>query len=333
MPRSTIQAWRCLFDDEEHLESRAFPPLHKVVLGLSSLDLQMQLDLSTAGIDEKDADGRTALSWAATRGDLRSVSLLLQYGADPHMASVRGQTPLHWASQNRSQEGPEVWQALLDAGSKVNEIDYWRRTALIYASCNQDDPRCLDVLVNGGANLNSQDCHQRTPLGYAAKMGKSQGLGYLLSAGADTSRIDMFGFPPLFEALQNNHPECVRILLQHDSTLVCIDIDGTSALHVAALYSDPKTLDTLADYGAEQLRTKAFDTIGTTPQDLFDERENTSAEHRDAFERIVLKVRACTMTQPAPQLAQPEEEHSDEEAVLGYDFVDAVENLDSLGGP
>ena len=90
MRRSTINAWRCLFDDEEHLESRAFPPLHKIILGLSSLDLQMQLEFSSTGIDEKDADGRTALSWAATRGDLRSVSLLLQFRADPNVASLRG---------------------------------------------------------------------------------------------------------------------------------------------------------------------------------------------------------------------------------------------------
>ena len=290
----------------------------------------MQLDLSTAGIDEKDADGRTALSWAATRGDLRSVTLLLQYGADPDVASIRGQTPLHWASQNHSQESLEVLQALLDAGSNVNQTDYWKRTALIYASCNQDDSRCLDVLVNAGANLNSQDCHQRTPLGYAAKMGMSKGLGYLLSTGADTRRIDMFGFPPLFEALQNNHPECLRILLQHDPAPVCFDVNGMSALHVAALYSDSETLDTLADYGSEQLRTKILDTVETTPQDLFNQREDTRAEHKDAFERL---TRACAMKQPASQLPQPEDAHSDEEEALENDFVDAVENLDSFDGP
>ena len=293
----------------------------------------MQLGLSTVGIDDKDADGRTALSWAATRGDLRSVTLLLQHRADPDMPSIRGQTPLHWASQNPSQEGPETLQALLDAGSNVDRIDYWKRTALIYASCNQDDPRCLEILVNGGSNLNSQDCHQRTPLGYAAKMGKSKGLGYLLSAGADPGRDDIFGFPPLFQALQNNHPECVRILLQHDLASVFLDISGMSALHVAALYSNPETMDALADYRSEQFRIKALDTMGTTPQDLFDQREATSAEHREAFERLTRKARACAMTQPTTQLTQAEDEHSDEEAVHWDYFVDAVENLDDLDGP
>lgn len=292
----------------------------------------MQLDLSTAGIDEKDVDGRTALSWAATRGDLRSVSLLLQYGANPDMASMRGQTPLHWASQNRNQEGPEILQALLDAGSNVNQIDYWNRTALIYASCNQDDPRGLKVLVDGGANLNSQDCHQRTPLGYAAKMGKSKGLVYLHSAGADTGRVDIYGYPPIFEALQNNHSECLRFLLQHEPARVFVADNGMSALHVAALYSNPETLDTFADYGSEQFGIEAPGTMTTTPQDLFEQREDISPELRDAFERLTLKARACAMARSAPPFQPPEDEHIDEEVGQEDDFVDAVETLDDLDG-
>ena len=196
---STIDAWRCLFDDEEHLESRAFPPLHKIVLGLISMDLKQQLELSTANIDDKDADGRTAISWAATRGDPRSVTILLQHGADPNASSVRGQTPLHWASQNPTRKGPRILQALIDSDANVNAVGYWNRTALIYASCNQDDPEILEVLVKGGAKLDFQDCHQLTSLGYAARMGKFRGLEYLLSAGADASICDSWGYPPLLK--------------------------------------------------------------------------------------------------------------------------------------
>ena len=314
-----MDAWRCLFDDEEHLESRAFPPLHKIILGLASLDLQAQLNLSTAGINEKDADGRTALSWAATRGDLRSVSLLLQYRANPNLASLRGQTPLHWASQNSTGQSAQILQVLIDAGSDVNRIDYWKRTALIYASCNQDDPRCLEVLVNGGANLNSQDCHQRSPLGYAAKMGKFEGLKYLLSAGADARLADIWGFPPLFEALQHNHHECLRSLLQQGPVPSLVDINGMSALHIAALYSDVKSLDIFAGYGIEQARIEALDKNGMTAQELFNQREDATVEHSDAFMRL---------TQSASQFPGPEHEFSDEETVPNEKFVDAIEYLD-----
>ena len=328
--RSTMDAWRCLFDDEEHLESRAFPPLHKIVLGLSSLDLQMQLDLSTVGIDEKDADGRTALSWAATRGDLRAVSLLLQYGADPNVVSLRGQTPLHWASQNPNENSAQILQALIDAGSNINQIDYWKRTALIYASCNQDDPRCLEILVSGGANLNSQDCHQRSPLGYAAKMGKSKGLEYLLSAGADARLVDMWLFPPLFEALQHNHHKCLRSLLQHNPVPLLTDINGMSALHVAALYSNVETLNILAAHELGQIRTNALDKMGMTAQDYFNQRGDTASEHGDAFVRLTLKTHACVMAQSVSQLPEPEHDSNDEEMTSDEIFVDAAENLDDI---
>lgn len=324
-----MDVWRCLFDDEEHLESRAFPPLHKVVLGLSSLDLQMQLDLSTACINAKDADGRTALSWAATRGDLKSVTVLLQYRADPNVTSLRGQTPLHWASQNPTGQSAQILQALIDAGSNINQTDYWKRTALIYASCNQDDPRCLEVLVNSGANLNSQDCHQRSPLGYAAKMGKFKGLEYLLSVGADSGLVDNWGYPPIFESLQHNHHNCLRRLLQHSPMPILTDINGMSALHVAALHSDVETFDVLAEHRLEQVEIEALDRMGMTGQDLFNQREDTTAEHREAFLRLTQKIRACVMTQSASQSPKPEHDYSDKEAIYEEKFVDAVEYLEN----
>ena len=332
--RSTVDAWRCLFDDEEHLESRAFPPFHKIVLGLSSLDLGMQLDLSTAGIDEKDTDGQTALSWAATRGDFKNVSLLLKYRADPNVTSIRGQTPLHWASQNPTGESSQILQALIDAGSNVNQIDYWKRRALIYASCNQDDPKCLEILVKGGANLNSQDCHQRTPLGYAAKMGKFKGLKYLLSVGADANLVDIWGFPPLFEVLQHNHHDCLRSLLQNDPVPTLTDVNGMSALHITALHSDSKSMNMLAEQRLDQVELKKFDKTGLTAQDIFDQRANSTAEDRKAFERLFLK--SCIprgVTLSASRSCETMHECSDEEEICDDNFVDALEKLDITDTP
>ena len=288
----------------------------------------MQVDLSTAGIDEKDADGRTALSWAATRGDLSSVALLLKYGADPNVASLRGQTPLHWASQNPTGNGAQILQALIDAGSNVNQIDYWKRTALIYASCNQNDSRSLEVLIDSGANLNSQDCHQRSPLGYAAKMGKLKGLEYLLAAGADAGLVDMWGFPPLFETLQQNHHECLRKLLQHGPVPILTDVKGMSALHIAALYSNVNTLDVFAKYGLERLEINTLDKMGMTAQDHFMQRKDTTVEHKEAFMRLIATARANEMAQPAPQLPDFEHEYNDEGS--DENFVDAVEDLSDV---
>lgn len=321
--RSTIDAWRCLFDDEDHLESRAFPPLHKIVLGLASMDLKQQLDLSSAGIDDRDADGRTALSWAATRGDLKSVSSLLQYRADPNVASFRGQTALHWASQNPTAEGPRILQALIDAGSDVNAIDYWKRTGLIYASCNQDDPRVLKVLVSSGAKIDFQDCHQRTPLGYAAKMGKFKGLEYLLSAGADATLSDLWGCPPLFEAVQHNHHSSLQALIQHRPIPLAKDINGSSALHIAALYGDVKTIGLLEHDKLRELDITALDNNGMSAQDLLMQRGDLTTGLQAAFQRLTNKATYLGIQLPGSERADGDKEGKEVE-----DFVDAFEYLE-----
>ncbi len=325
-----MSAWRCLFHNEEHLESRVFPPLHKVVLGLVSLDLHMQVALHTASIDAKDADGRTALSWAATRGDLRSVSLLLDYGADPNVASLRGQTSLHWASQNPALPSANVLRALIGAGAVMNQTDYWGRTALDYASCNQDDTRCLEVLVSCGAKLNSQDCHQRTALGYAARMGKFKAVEYLLSSGANAGLVDIWGFPPLFECLRHNHHRCLRILLQHGPVPICADINGMSALHIAALYSNVETLNVFAEHGLDQVDIKSLNHDGMTAQDLFNRRPDLTPGHKDAFLRLTLKHRACAVASIFPRSPEGDLPEVDEEVLLDERFEDAKEYLNDL---
>lgn len=84
-----IETWHRMFDDEEYLESRTFPILHKTVLGLSQGHLQELLHLTTSFIDNLDADGRIALSWAAAKGDGDAVRTSLEFGADRNVFSKK----------------------------------------------------------------------------------------------------------------------------------------------------------------------------------------------------------------------------------------------------
>ena len=164
-------------------------------------------------------------------------------------------------------------------------------------------------------------------------MGKSKGLEYLLSAGAETGLVDIWGYPPIFTTLQNNHQECLRILLQHDPNVpILTDIGGRSALHVAALYSNPETLDIFAEFGSGHFEIEALDKTGMTPRDLFGQREDTSSEHRNVFERLIAKIYACEIHQSAPQLSKAKDEYDDDEEINENDFVDAVENINDLNG-
>lgn len=115
--QASINQWRSMFDSESYLESRLFPPLHKIVLGIAEepVGLEATLKLSSMGINQVDAEGRTALSWAAARGDLESVRVLLKYGAKTNKLNDRYQSPLHLAAQNEFSGCGDILRALHEA--------------------------------------------------------------------------------------------------------------------------------------------------------------------------------------------------------------------------
>jgi ankyrin repeat protein len=72
-----------MFDDGPFLETCQFGVIHKIVLGLLPFKgLEAELQASTPTINDVDVGGRSALSWAAERADIRAVQVLLNYGAE-----------------------------------------------------------------------------------------------------------------------------------------------------------------------------------------------------------------------------------------------------------
>ena len=182
-----------MFDDEGYLESRVFPPVHKIVLGLCRGDLRQTLEMSSSDIDDLDMDGRTALSWAAATSDARAIEILLEFGANPNVVSHRGHGLLSWAAQSREPGRRDVVEKLLSSSADANWADKNNRTPLINSTSDVDDPECLRLLIDHGAEINWQDCHRRTAVCYAAKMNRMANLRYLLEVGADYSIPDHWG--------------------------------------------------------------------------------------------------------------------------------------------
>nr|KAK5432367.1 hypothetical protein LTR18_011124 [Exophiala xenobiotica] len=316
-----VESWRSLFDDEEYLESRIFPSLHKIVLGLSQDDLQRQLERSTSSIDQQDIDGRTALSWAAAKADLKAVNTLLKFGADPNVCSKRGHTSLSWSAQSPSRMRRDVIHALLEKRADVNWVDSYNRTPLVYSTSDVDDPDSLRLLVESGADVNWRDCHRRTPLGYAAKMGQVNNLRYLLTCGAACSIPDHWGYTPLFEAVHQNHHEVLQVLLAKDPTLPSANANGgMSILHVAAMSGDLLTTKTLANHGdLTTLTNDAPNDDGFTARELFAKRQSIGPEHRAAFDRLLEKASG------APPSCSQDSSLSDDDFAGEDTFIDAVE--------
>lgn len=123
-----------------------------------------------------DFVGQTPFITASLSGDVAVMRLLLDYGADPHIATDEGTTALmaaagvNWVVDQTSDEGPE---ALLEAvklchelGMDLNAANSMGITAVMGAA-NRGSNAIIEYLVANGARLDARDQLGRTPLDWA----------------------------------------------------------------------------------------------------------------------------------------------------------------------
>ena len=99
-----------------------------------------------ADVNAAQADGATALHWAAYHGDASLASLLLEAGADVASANRDGSTPLWLAASNG--DAPMI-EALLEGGANANEpLPLGRRPLMLAARAGSVD--AVQALLEGG---------------------------------------------------------------------------------------------------------------------------------------------------------------------------------------
>ncbi len=150
-------------------------------------DLEAVRALLQQGADPNaaQADGLTALHWAALNDKLGIAEILLYAGAAiSPVTRVGGYTPLHLASQ--SGHG-EVARTLLEAGADANAYTTTGVSSLHFAA-QADAAEAIRALIEHGAEVDARDTFSsRTPLMFAAYRGAVDATKALVSADADVS--------------------------------------------------------------------------------------------------------------------------------------------------
>jgi ankyrin repeat protein len=135
-----------------------------------------------ADVSVPQADGATALHWAAYRQDLETASLLIRAGANVKAANREGFTPLALACINGQ---ASMIETLLKAGADANERLLNGETALMMAS-RTGNVAAMTALLDRGADLNATEpVHGTTPLMWAASEGHPDAVRLLIERGAD----------------------------------------------------------------------------------------------------------------------------------------------------
>jgi ankyrin repeat protein len=121
-------------------------------------------------------DGQTPFLRAALAGDITTMRLLLEYGADPNVATNLGTTPLmaaagiNWVvSQTFSRSDEEYLEAArlcIERGADVNAANSQGFTA-IHGAANRGFDAMIRLLWENGAKLDVPDSQGRTPMNFA----------------------------------------------------------------------------------------------------------------------------------------------------------------------
>jgi uncharacterized protein len=160
-------------------------------------------------VNQAQADGMTALHWAAYLDDLVTAKLLLNAKADAKAANHYGVTPLSLACTNGNEAMVEL---LLAAGADPNTKLRNDETVLMTAArTGKVGP--VKTLLARGADVHRRERRGQTALMWAAAEGHAAVVRVLLEAGADFRSPLASGFTPLFFAVREGRSEVVRELL------------------------------------------------------------------------------------------------------------------------
>lgn len=161
-------------------------------------------------VDAAQADGMTALHWAAWHDEVEMAKLLVSAKGNVKAANRYGVTPLSLACTNGN---TAIVELLLEAGADTDVTLPGGETALMTAArTGRLGP--VKALLARGADVNAREAKGQTALMWAAADGHTEVVDVLLEAGAEFRTPLPSGFTPLFFAVREGRAAVVFRLLE-----------------------------------------------------------------------------------------------------------------------
>jgi len=204
-----------------------------------------------ANVNATNEFGVTPLTAATRQSNSRLVKMLLDAGAKVDSANPDGETALMMAISGG--DLPSV-QFLVNAGANVNTIEkFHKQTPLMYAAAaNRNAAQMVKLLLSKGADVKPRALYSDWPsqvtseprtqyrsvgglnaLLYAARSGCYPCVEDLIAAGADVNLPTPEGVTPLMIALDNEHNDVAKLLMDKGANLNVWDWWGRTALWIA----------------------------------------------------------------------------------------------------
>ncbi len=224
-------------------------PIHWAVYRVD-YELLAALIAKKANVNVKNEFGATPIAQAAELADARMVKMLLDAGADAEGPNPDGQTALMGAIKTGA---VDVVEMLIKAGANVNTIEkFHKQTPLMWAAAApKNAPAMVKLLLAKGADvkpraqftdwpsqITNEPRAQYRPVGgltallYAARDGCYDCVDALITAGADVNIPTPEGVTALMLALDNDHNDVAKLLLERGANPQLWDWWGRTPLYI-----------------------------------------------------------------------------------------------------
>ena len=225
-----------------------------------------------ADVNAPQADGATALHWAAHWNDLETMERLLAAGANVNAANALGATPLWAACAGRN---TAAVQRLLAAGADAGRALRAGETLLMRCAYT-GDPAAVRALLAHGADVDAREPSRgQTALMWAAASRQPAVTRVLLAQGAavdartrtvrrlrgtglrsttspaGAAYFEAGGFTALLFAARHGDVDSARLLLDAGADANQSAADGNSPLVVAAMSGHGRLAEFLLERGAD----------------------------------------------------------------------------------
>jgi ankyrin repeat protein len=207
-----------------------------------------------ADINQRSADGTSALHWAVYHNDVSLIDRLLSLGADVNAQNDYGSTPL---SEAAVVGNATVVKKLLKAGAKVATANADGQTALMITA-RSSNLEVAQLLLDRGADVNarerwrgqtalmwaaaeSQPAMVRLLIKHHAKVNERSGLTHFERQVSSEPRMQARpsgGLTPLLFAARKGCLDCAKYLVAGGADVNLTDPDGISPLLLATLNSN-----------------------------------------------------------------------------------------------
>jgi ankyrin repeat protein len=247
---SDIAALQLLLAEGENVDSkddRGWTPLHTAAFGGHTLIVKTLLRHGAA-VDAQDHSDRSSLAIAADEGHNDVVEELLRNGANVNLSGKNAWSPLNQALMRNHRDAVKL---LLDAGANPVGQDEFGFAPLLIAS---KDLELVNLLLEAGADPNSDLVGGATVLHFAARQGNVPLVQRLLAIGMDVDLPESYtadGYTALYRAVEEQHEEAVRTLLDHGANPNKILKDSWTCILYAVKIGHYKILQMMVGRGAD----------------------------------------------------------------------------------